>query len=85
MGTVVQAHNHEQIRILATLSTMLVLSTGIFFLRLWARRISVARYWWDDYMAGVALVCLIQESLSSIKAYYPIDSILRSYNMRNNR
>ncbi len=51
-----EAHNSNQVRIITTLSLMVFLSTAIFLLRLLARRISVARYWYDDYMAFVALV-----------------------------
>ena len=54
------AYNSNQVRILTILSLMMVLSTTFFFLRLVARRISVTRYWYDDYAVFVALVRLSQ-------------------------
>ena len=33
-----------------------VLGVSAFGLRLWARRISDASLWWDDYLMGVGLV-----------------------------
>ena len=79
LGRKAQGYNADQVRILATLSIMMVLSTAIFLLRLLARRISVARYWYDDYLVLVALVrstaktrifvrCAI-ESLPSIRCF----------------
>lgn len=37
-------------------SVLLVLATTAVILRFWARHISVARYWWDDFTIIVALV-----------------------------
>ena len=56
MGSGKGPYNSDQVRILVTLSLMMILSTAIFLLRLLSRRISVARYWYDDYMVFVALV-----------------------------
>ena len=62
-----QAYNSDQVRILVILSLMMLFSTVIFFLRLLARRISVARYWWDDYTVFVALVRPTQGMVVSCK------------------
>ena len=35
---------------------LLVLATASFVLRLYARRLSVARYWYDDVVMGFAMV-----------------------------
>ena len=59
--------NASQNRIVASLSLMMILSTAVFFLRLLARRISVARYWYDDYMVFIALVCLSPNTFTVIQ------------------
>ena len=59
-------YNGDQKRVLATISIMMILSTVVFLLRLWARRISVARYWYDDYVVFLALVRVTRRFLPMV-------------------
>lgn len=49
----IRYHRHMVIGVTTFCQILGVLAFG---LRLWARRISIANLWWDDYLMGVGLV-----------------------------
>ena len=53
-----QRLNNRQVQLLAVTSTCLALSTVAVTLRLFARWSSAAKFWWDDWVAVLALVRL---------------------------
>lgn len=52
--------NSRQIRVIAVLSLITILSTLAVILRFLSRRISHAKIWYDDYAAVAALVCTVR-------------------------
>lgn len=56
----------------------MILSTLAFILRLVARRQSRTKLWWDDYCAGVALVCRIQDSYEQTQSDDVTDLVIRT-------
>ena len=48
------ARHHDLVIAVTTLSEIFALLS--FWLRIWARRISNAKLWWDDFIMGVGLV-----------------------------
>lgn len=48
---------YRQHLILGVTTTILILAILSYALRLYAKRITAANVWWDDYTIGVGLVC----------------------------
>ncbi|KAL8644847.1 MAG: hypothetical protein Q9210_007041 [Variospora velana] len=59
---------NQQGRIIASSIAFIILTTGFVSLRLLSRRLSGARFWWDDLLAVIALVfCIVTCSLNFIR------------------
>ncbi len=50
--------NYRQRLVLGVTITILMLAIISYALRLYAKRITAASVWWDDYMIGVGLVSI---------------------------
>lgn len=48
--------NYHRHLVIGVETLVKVLSFASFGLRLWARRVSESKLWWDDYIMGIGLV-----------------------------
>lgn len=76
--------NNRQIQLIAVTTTCLILSTSVVVLRFYARWITAAHYWWDDWIAIVALVCshistsygdslIAKQAIASLPSIFTLD------------
>ena len=58
--------NHHQHLVIGVTTFLEIVAVASFALRLWARRISNASFWWDDYVMGIGLVCTLDSELAAL-------------------
>ena len=58
--------SHHQHLVIGVTTFLEIVAVASFALRLWARRISNASFWWDDCVMGIGLVCIVNSELAAL-------------------